>query len=263
MTASAAAMHRLSALSPWWRDFILAAGLLTRLPLGRSRDADAGAMARAVRVFPLAGIPVALGGALAFWLAQGLGLPPLASALLALSAAMVLTGALHEDGLADTADGFGGGAGRTAKLAIMRDSRIGTYGVLALVISVVLRATALAEIGPAGAVALALLGAHALSRAVLPPVMAALPLARGDGLATALGRIETRHAAAAAALGAGIALLALGPGAGLLAIFMAGAAAAAAALLARAQVGGYTGDVLGAAEQGAQTAVLLALAALA
>ncbi len=260
MTATTAAMRRPSPLSLWWSDFTLAAGLLTRLPFGRS--ADAGEMARAMRVLPLVGVMVALGGALAFWLAQEIGLPPLAGALTALTATILLTGAFHEDGLADVADGFGGGAERARKLEIMRDSHIGTYGVLAIVLSVALRAAALAEIGAAGTAALALIGAHALSRAVLPSIMAVLPLARGDGLAARVGRAETRHAATAAALGTGIALLTLGLGTGLAAVFAAAAAAATIALLAHTHIGGYTGDVLGAAEQAAQTAVLLTVVAL-
>ena len=255
-------MHVPSPLSLWWRDFTLAAGLLTRLPFDRRVRADTDEMARAARVFPLVGVLVALGGALVFWLAQSLGLPPLASALTALAATILLTGAFHEDGLADMADGFGG-TERARKLEIMRDSHIGTYGVLAIVLSVALRAAALAEIGAAGAAALALIGAHALSRAVLPAIMAALPLARDDGLAARVGRAETRHAATAAMLGVGIALVTLGPGAGFAAIVGAGAGATTIALLARAHFGGYTGDVLGAAEQAAQTAVLLAVAALA
>ncbi len=259
-------MTRPSPLSTLWTDFTLSAGLLTRLPLGRGRSPEAGEMARAARVLPLVGILVALGGALAFWLAQGLGLPLPACALIAVAATVLLTGALHEDGLADVADGFGGGAAREHKLRIMRDSRIGTYGVLALVLSVALRAAALAGIGAVGgamAVALTLIGAHALSRASLPAIMAALPLARGDGLAAQVGRTETRNAATAAALGAAIALLALGPAAGLAALAAAGAGAGAIAALAQAQIGGYTGDVLGAAEQAAQTAALLTAAALA
>jgi len=255
-------MHPSSFLSRCWTDFLLAAGLLTRLPLGGGGCADPGEMVRATRTFPLVGVLVALGGALAFWIAQGLGLPPLAGGLIALATIVLLTGAIHEDGLADVADGFGGGSNRTIKLKIMRDSRVGTYGVLAIVLSVALRAAALAEIGPAATVALALIGAHALSRAVLPSIMAALPVARDDGLAASIGRSETKHAAAAAVLGAGIALFALGFGAGLAAIFAAAAAGATVAILARGQIGGFTGDVLGAAEQSAQTAVLLAIVGL-
>ena len=109
--------------------------------------------------------------------------------------AIALTGALHEDGLADTADGFFGGRDREEKLAILRDSRQGTYGVLALVLSVLLRAAALAGIGDVIHAGLALIAAHAASRAALPAAMMAIdPGAsrwpRGDGRNTSSGRCD-------------------------------------------------------------------------
>ena len=126
-------------------------------------------------------------GALAYWVAVRLGLlPPPVAAVLAVAAGMAVTGCLHEDGLADMADGLGGD-GRERKLAIMRDSRLGTYGACALAMSLLLRWSAITSIADAGAVALALAAAHAGSRAPLPAFMAFVAPARGDGLAAAAG----------------------------------------------------------------------------
>src|SRR5207244_6537261 len=124
---------------------------------------------------------------------------------------IALTGALHEDGLADTADGFFGGHDRAARLAIMRDSRQGTFGVLAVVLSVLLRAAALAEIGDVIHVALALIAAHAASRGALPAVMWRLPPARADGLGAAAGTPRAPGVFAATAIGVLVGLTALGP----------------------------------------------------
>src|SRR5204863_1906899 len=106
----------------------------------------------------------------------------------AVTAGIALTGALHEDGLADTADGFGGGRDRDDKLRIMRDSRQGSFGVVALVLSIALRAAALGTIGEPIHVTLALIAAHAASRGVLPVLMHVLTPARPDGLGASAGR---------------------------------------------------------------------------
>ena len=251
-----------SPISLWWRDFALATTFLTRVPLGRGLAAEPGELARAARVMPLVGAGVGLGGGLVYAAADGLGLPPALAALLALGATVLITGALHEDGLADTADGFGGGAERARKLAIMRASDIGTYGVLAVVLSLALRAAALSALAEPGAVVLALIAAHGLARAALPPVMATLPPAREDGLAAGVGRVAAPHAWTAAGLGAALAWLTLGLGSALVVLVLAAAAAALVARLARAQIGGMTGDVLGAVEQAVECAVLLGLVAL-
>jgi adenosylcobinamide-GDP ribazoletransferase len=233
--------------------------LMTRLPL---RGPHGGA-ARAARGYPLVGVVVGAFGAFGYWLANGLALPPLACAFVALAATILVTGGFHEDGLADVADGFGGGQDRADKLAIMRDSRIGSFGVLALLLGLGLRAAALAALASSAAAAAALIAAHALSRALLPPLMSLLPLARERGLAAATGRPGRRDIWTALALGAAIAWLMEGFGVAMLLLFVAVLAAAAVGLLARAQIGGYTGDVLGAAQQAAETAVLLTVAALA
>src|SRR5581483_1985388 len=119
-----------------WRDDLVTASLfLTRLPLARllraPPPASAEALTHALRAFPLVGAAIGLIAALVYWVAALFGLAPLPGALLAVGATVLLTGGLHEDGLADCADGFGGGRDRDSKLAIMRDSRIGSYGVLA------------------------------------------------------------------------------------------------------------------------------------
>ncbi len=256
-------MHSANHPGAWWADLKVALALLTRLPMGPSSDAEAPDIARAGRVMPLAGALIGLVGAAAFWLSGGLGLPPLVSGLVAVAATILFTGAFHEDGLADTADGLGATAERARRLEIMRDSRTGTYGALALILSVGLRAAALAAIAAsgAGAVAVALISAHALARALPPAVMAWAPLARSDGLAAGAGRPEPAQAWLALGLGALIALLLLDFGTAVAAMAAAGLAAGALVLLARARIGGYTGDVLGAIEQVGEVAVLLAAAA--
>src|SRR5437868_1519353 len=118
----------------------------TRLPIPNGAAMEEGALARATWAAPVAGVVVGLIGALVYWIAWKLNVPPLPSAVLALAATVAVTGALHEDGLADVADGFGGGKTIERKLEIMRDSRIGTYGVCALILSFMLRAGALSAI---------------------------------------------------------------------------------------------------------------------
>ena len=189
------------------------------------------------------------------------GMHPMASALAALAVSTLVSGALHEDGLADTADGFGGGVTRAQKLNIMHDSRIGVFGVLALVLSIGIRASILAGLLGPWAAAAALVAAGSLSRGLLPTVMYLLPPARDGGLAKKAGRPSRDGAVTAALLGSMVALVFLGQVAGLWAIAGAGAAVAAMAWLARRQIGGQTGDVLGAAQQVAEMAVLAAAAA--
>ncbi len=246
----------------WWADVKTVLALLTRLPMAPDEPAEAPDRARAGRAMPLAGALIGLVGAVAFWLSHELGRPPFVSGLLAVAATIIFTGAFHEDGLADTADGLGATAEPARRLEIMRDSRTGAYGALALVLAVGLRAAALAAIAAPGAAAAALIAAHALARALLPAVMAWMPLARSDGLAARTGRPEPAQAGIALGIGAVIALPLLGFGTGIAALVLAALAAAALALFARARLGGYTGDVLGSIEQVGEVAVLLAAAAV-
>jgi adenosylcobinamide-GDP ribazoletransferase len=238
--------------------FAAATAFLTRIPVapppGGLRLADA------AWAFPPVGAGIGAVAGFVFLLAQLFGLGTWPASMLALLGSLVLTGALHEDGLADAVDGLCGGTDRETKLAIMRDSRLGAFGGLALVLSVGLRAAALAQLGDALHVALALIAAHAASRALLPLAMRLSAPARAEGLAAAAGRPGSAAAIGAVVIGAAIALAALGPAQGALALGLAAIAVAAAALMARRQIGGYTGDILGACQQVAEIVILLVAA---
>ena len=242
----------------WWREVRLAIGFFTRLPF-RSPPGQA---AEAARAFPIAGAVIGLIGSLIYLLAMEIGLSGLLAALLAVAATVIVGGALHEDGLADFADMLGVRGDRDRKLAIMRDSRIGSYGVLALGFSTAIKVSALVGLGDPWLVAGALITAHAMGRATLPIIMRSLPLARADGLAVDAGK----PSAAATYQGLGIALLiaafACGPGAALVSLVVAIVAAFLVSEVARRQIHGYTGDVLGAAQETAQLAIFINLAAL-
>ena len=247
----------------WLDDARLVAGFLSRVVPPPSGAAGARPLAGAARAFPLVGAGLGLGAGTVYAAAAGLGLAPTLAAVCAVAALVLATGALHEDGLADTADGFGGGATRDDKLAIMRDSRIGSYGVIAVVLMLIARIAALAALAdPALAVA-ALAVAGAASRAALPAVMLAVAPARRDGLAAAAGRPGRRDVALGGALALIVALIALDAGSAVAALAAGALAAFAVALLARRQIGGYTGDVLGAVQQASEVAMLFAIAATA
>ena len=250
-------------MSDWARrldEARLALMLLTRLPAGRIDD-PVPAMKYAAWAYPLAGLAVGGIGGAALWLGQALGLPALASSFIALAAMALATGAMHEDGLADTADGFGGGATRERKLEIMRDSRIGSYGVLALVLVIGLRASALAALMPGLAGALVVIAGAMASRAVLPIVMAHLPPARTDGLGRSAGSPEMPVWAGALAIGLLALLVFLPFSAWVPALLAGGAAALAVSRMALRQIGGQTGDTLGATQLLTETAILLAAVA--
>lgn len=251
-------MEKESLLSGWFVDLRHALALLTRLPLPAVGATAEGVQARAGRLYPVIGVLIGAVIGFSYEFLASLNTPRLAAATLALAIGCLLTGALHEDGLADVADGFGGGRTRERKLEIMRDSRIGTYGVLALLVAFVARAAALAALPIHGALAI-LIVVHALARAPLPLLSLWLPLARNDGLAASVGETSPPTALVALVLGAAAAFVLLPFQSAMVAIVVAGAAAAAVGVLAWRQIGGRTGDVLGAAEQLAEIAVLTAL----
>jgi adenosylcobinamide-GDP ribazoletransferase len=248
-------------MNEWLDDLLTAAGFLTRLPLLQPAGPGQANLVRAYRMFPLVGAGIGGVVGLVCLGLRGLGVPDLAAAALALGAGVLLTGALHEDGLADVADGFGGGRDIAAKLEIMRDSRLGSYGALILLVSFVTKLSAAASLAD-GVVVPGLIAAHALARGVLPAMAMNLAFARNDGLAANAGRPDSAIAATAAAMAGVIALLALPWLSAFCAALAALASAFGMAWLARRQIGGQTGDVLGAAEQIGETAILVLLAAM-
>jgi adenosylcobinamide-GDP ribazoletransferase len=236
---------------------------LTRLPLALEQPVAKGELSQALWTAPVVGAVVGLIGASVYGVAQSLHLPPLPAATLAVAATVAVTGALHEDGLADVADGFGGGATRERKLEIMRDSRIGSYGVCALMLSFMLRVSTLTNLGDPGLVTAVLVAAHAAARAPIPSLMWLVPAARPDGLSSDAGRGGPAIAIVAILLGLVALLIGLGFATGLIvAILLCGGVGFMAWLCTR-QIGGQTGDVLGALEQFGEVAVLLVAAAAA
>lgn len=236
-------------------DLWSAFALLTRLPVPDHRGTGAGS----AWAWPVVGAALGAIGAGVAGLALWLGLTPGVVAALVLALGAMLTGGLHEDGLSDTADGLFGGWTRERRLEIMKDSRVGSYGVLALVLVTLARWSALATVLAGGSL-WALLAVGALSRAPMAVVMGALPNARDRGLSHATGRPSGEGALIGAALAVACAFLF----AGWAALPMVAAVALATAWLARSareRIGGQTGDILGATQQLAEAACLAVLAA--
>lgn len=242
---------------PVWilADLASAFGLLSRLPFPQTRHHRPAAC----WAWPLVGLVVGAMAAVAGWGAMAIGLPVGLAAALVLAVGAMATGALHEDGLADTADGLFGGWTRDRRLEIMKDSHIGSYGTLALLLVTLAAWSALTALLAAGAFP-AIVAAAVMSRAPMAVIMAVLPHARADGLSRTVGRPSGLAALCAVA----VAMLITGP-LGLVAGVMSGAAAVAAlmvALIAQARIGGQTGDILGASQQMAGLAALTAAAAM-
>ena len=243
------------------RDVAAMLGFYARLPIRTPAEFR---FAEAAWAAPLAGLVIGAAAALVLSIALALGLPRFVAATLAVTALAALSGGLHEDGLADVADGFGGGRSPEQKLAIMRDSRLGSYGALALIVSVLLRVGALAALAERGAATAgaALLVAAAASRAASLRPLQALAPARIDGLGFSAGRPAGRAVLGAALVSALAGLFTaplLGLAGPLTGLALAALAAAMVTALARRQIGGATGDVAGAAQQAAEIAFLLGL----
>lgn len=240
------------------RDIALALVLLTRLPLPHLPKLWFQHQAPAVWAFPLAGLAVALPACGTAVLALHLGLPANIAAGLLLAVQILLTGAMHEDGLADSADGFWGGYTPQRRMEIMKDSQIGSYGVLALILSTGLRWMALSTLLSMDSVWF-LLALACLSRALMPILMAALPNARNTGLSQSVGRPSAATAVIGLILALVIATLVIGGSSALIVALAMGASTLGIALLARAKIGGQTGDVLGASQLLAEITGLLVL----
>jgi adenosylcobinamide-GDP ribazoletransferase len=234
----------------------------TRLPIGSSAVIDGADVARAGWAMPIAGGIVGALGALSYWVAFAVGLPSISAAMLALTAMLIITGGLHEDGLADTADGFGGGHSCERKLAIMRDSRIGTFGVCALLASLILQWSALVTIAEPRQVTMALIATQVSARATLPAFMRFVPPARADGLSARVGQPPAWSVVAAAAIAVIALAISLGLAATIVVLLLLLFSGLFMAWLSVKQIGGQTGDVLGALEQIGAVVILLTVAAL-
>jgi adenosylcobinamide-GDP ribazoletransferase len=240
----------------------------SRLPV-RAADADhpmpdfAGASWAA----PVAGAIIGAAASALVIVLTFLGLPSLIVAVLAVGALVLTTGALHEDGLADVMDGFGGGATRERKLEIMRDSRLGTYGVLGLLLSTLLRVAAIFTLLSQGALftAACLVGVSSLSRGVGLLPLSMLGPARGDGAGASAAAPSSATLRRALVIGIVTALAPVlagaAPAKAVVAVLVAFSGAIGVTRLAGRQIGGYTGDVLGAAQQVAEIGMLIALSA--
>jgi len=228
----------------------------TRLPIPVQGWRD-DRLVRSLRYFPLAGALIGLLAGLVWWIGA-LVVPATVAAGVALAVLVILGGGLHEDGLADLADALGGGHGRERALEIMRDSRIGTYGTLALVFTIALRWMVLAGLG-IGAGFVAIVVAPAIGRAVVVPATALASPARPDGLGASIGRgAGQTDVAIALAIALGLALLA--GGTGILALLIAMVAGLIILAIAVRRLGGHTGDVLGAVAVTAETVAFVVLA---
>jgi len=247
------------------RLFFIALQFFTRIPIPAWVGFEAPWLQHASRYFPLVGLLVGVIVALVYGAAAWLWPAPVA-VLLSTAAGLYLTGAFHEDGLADMCDGFGGGQTRERVMEIMKDSRIGSYGAVALVITMGLKCTTLALLAPAQAIG-ALLLAHPLSRLAAVSLIRSASYARDAGKAKPMAQEMQAGEFVIAAACTMLPALALGAfhiiswpaiGAAL------GACALAAwrlrALFVR-RIGGYTGDCLGAVQQLAEVAVYLCVLA--
>ncbi|HTJ64943.1 MAG TPA: adenosylcobinamide-GDP ribazoletransferase [Alphaproteobacteria bacterium] len=242
-------------------DFLVALMLLTRLPVGRFVRGEPN-LGRIVWAFPVIGLFAgALGGGV-YWAGHLLGLSAWLSAGWAFGTVLVFTGAFHEDGLADLADGFAGGRTAERKLEIMRDSRIGSYGALGLAWSSFVRVAALAAIGMPRAVLAAWIVTAIIGRAGMILPLLILKPARSDGLAASMKRVPEWSATLGLALALTAPFLLLQPVAAIIVLICGLVTSLLMTGLARWQIGGHTGDVLGATEIAVECVVLTAMIAL-
>ena len=240
-----------------WRDIGIAMSLLSRWPLRLSKATYARS-AHAVWAYPVAGGLIALPVAGLALLCLGAGLPTGLSALLALAAVTISTGAIHEDGLADSADGLWGAQCSERRLEIMHDSRVGVYGVLALIFSLAFRWFALTTLFASGAVFGPLVVAAIVSRATPPVLMFVLPHARASGLSRSVGTPPGSSVALGVLSAVVLSILVL-QNLFILALVAALLAGTLSAVIAKYKINGQTGDVLGASQQLTEISVLIAL----
>ncbi|MFS8050809.1 adenosylcobinamide-GDP ribazoletransferase [Rhizobium sp. BR 314] len=252
----------------YMRDIARAVAFLSRIPVSASFFAGyRGKLGTVSRAFPVAGLLVAFPAAIAFGVLLAFHADPLMAALLALTVLTVTTGALHEDGLSDTADGLGGGTDRERILTIMKDSRIGAYGAAALILSFGLRAAALAAIArhvsPSHG-AIALLATAVLSRGAMVWHWHVLPAAKPEGVAASAGQPDGDAMQLALIMTLVLAILLIGPSMGISALVPCLLVVAVATFFLnrhmRQRLSGHTGDTIGTTQQICEIASLCTLA---
>lgn len=244
---------------PQVQDILTAVGLLTRVPVPYVAHDTANRPEATVWAYPIAGFVVALVALIVGTIAKWFGLGPEIIAALILTVKVISTGAMHEDGLADSADGLWGGWTQDRRLEIMKDSRIGTYGVIALVLGLLIRWIALTALIEHGAMWAGVIVAAVTSRVPMVALMHLLPNARGKGLSASVGRPEKTMLGYAVIIGLAVSAILTGLAVVPLFIFLCGITAASYAI-AKAKIGGQTGDILGASQQLAEVTALIVLA---
>ncbi|CAK0754775.1 Adenosylcobinamide-GDP ribazoletransferase [uncultured Gammaproteobacteria bacterium] len=244
----------------WWHPPLAALLFLTRLPLPLPATLTITWTSAMMVWFPLVGAGIGLGGGVVFAIGLWLGLPCPLAATVTLAAMLLLTGGLHEDGLADLADGLGGGGTRERKLEIMRDSRIGSYGALALIIALLTRYQSLTALADPLRVTAVLVVSGAVSRAAMVVLAGWLPPARSDGLGRSHGQASGTVVLAAVAFASVIGEVILGSTMVVPALVCT-LAVLILGLIARCHLGGQTGDVLGAGQQIGEVVFMLAAVA--
>ncbi len=240
------------------RDIAASLGLLTAIPTWQHSDirtATAG-----VWCWPLLGALVGATAGLTGILAVETGLAEEVSALIVVSTAILLTGGLHEDGLADAADGVLGGTSKDSRVAIMQDSRIGTFGVLAVIIVVLFRWMAVAEVVARWQIMAHMAAAGALSRFIMVVAMHLIPSTENSQLAKQAGKPSATAVLASAGIALAIVIIAVRSDTWIV-VTLGVAAPAIVLLLAWRRVDGLNGDILGASQQASETAVLVGLSA--
>jgi adenosylcobinamide-GDP ribazoletransferase len=257
------------AINPFIRplaEVVHALKFLTRLPIPFSRTITPPPLNQTMRMFSLAGAMIGLGMAVVLLAGRQLQLPPMLAALLAVAAGIVVTGALHEDGLADTADGLGGGKTRERRLEIMRDSCIGSYGALALIVAVGARVSCYSTLIPLAPVAVMLIIAacQSFSRALMVDLLWATPPARSDGASVYAGQPSQTVALTAILVGLCLTLVAgyfTNFENAILALALGLAVTAGIRWLAMRLINGQTGDICGAVQVTSEVMMLTAFVA--
>lgn len=241
----------------------LAIGLLTRLPVGQLSNFEPSELVRAAKYFPLAGAIVGSAGAIAILVSSAL-LPDPLPVVIGLATALLISGAFHEDGLADSADGLFGGQTVERRLAIMKDSRIGTFGVLALITVLALKGVSLSTVD-ALSMSRVMIGAHAAARFFCTAAMWALPYVRPaeqSKYGALSSRVSFQEMLIALALVMAASALALQPATLMFGFAAALCGACLIGLAAKRRIGGITGDILGAIEQMSETLFMIAAVAV-